>query len=31
MKIGDLVKVRDALREDLFGHIGVIVKDECGT
>ena len=27
MKIGDLVKVRGTFREDLFGHIGVIVKE----
>ena len=27
MKIGDLVKVRSTLREELFGHIGIIVKE----
>ena len=27
MKKGDLVKVKDTLREDHFGHIGVIVKE----
>ena len=27
MKVGDLVKVRDPLREELFGQHGVIVKE----
>ena len=27
MKVGDLVKVRDPLTEDIFGQHGVIVKE----
>ena len=27
MKVGDLVKVRDPLREDVFGQHGIIVKE----
>ena len=27
MKVGDLVKVRDPLTEDIFGQYGVIVKE----